>query len=269
MRADRQDGGVWIGVAGLASALACFLHAKTLDAAGAPPSAGGVAIFPHDTMEGSPPAPSDQPSGTNANGPCETWTYAAAAEFNVPTDLMLAILRVETWRASDDGGHSWPWAVNLAGTSHWFESRSEAESFVRGQLSQQGVSLDIGCFQLNTRWHGAAFPDVSRMFEPSVNSRYAARFLAALYDEMGSWSAAAAAFHSRTPEIGARYLSRVEAAMVETRPPPGPAAQPRAPVSPMATGKTEERPAQSRLGSLVPVVQAVGPSINSATRRSP
>ena len=38
-------------------------------------------------------------------------------------------------------------------------------------------SFDVGCFQINYRWHGDAFASLEEMFDPLVNTRYAARFL--------------------------------------------------------------------------------------------
>ena len=56
--------------------------------------------------------------------------------------------------------------------------------------------------QINYRWHGRAFPSLDAMFDPEYTATYAAQFLRTLYEERGSWSAAAGAYHSLSPELG-------------------------------------------------------------------
>jgi soluble lytic murein transglycosylase-like protein len=68
----------------------------------------------------------------------------------------------------------------------------------------------VGCFQLNYRWHGAAFDTLDQMLSPDDNADYAAQFLRQLYRESGSWRAAAGLYHSRTPHLKARYLARFD-----------------------------------------------------------
>lgn len=79
---------------------------------------------------------------------------------------------------------------------------------------------DIGCFQINSRWHGAAFTSVDQMFDPVENALYAARYLRRLHAEMGSWSAAIAAYHSRDPVRGQAYLDRVNQHRITPATPP-------------------------------------------------
>jgi hypothetical protein len=73
------------------------------------------------------------------------------------------------------------------------------------------TNIDLGCFQLNYRWHGEAFGSIDEMLDPQANALYAARFLGRKYAETGDWALAAAAYHSGTPEFADRYRSRFEA----------------------------------------------------------
>jgi hypothetical protein len=50
------------------------------------------------------------------------------------------------------------------------------------------------------------------MIDPTRNTRYAARFMVELYNRLGSWDVAAAAYHSTNPERGRNYLQKVMAA---------------------------------------------------------
>lgn len=141
---------------------------------------------------------------------CESAAQIAAAEQGVPADLLLAIALAESGRTLGGALRPWPWAVNEGGKGAWFATRAEAEAHVERALDAGVRNIDLGCFQINHRWHGDQFPSMTAMFDPLGNARYAARFLAELYRETGDWSAAAGAYHSRTPDLAARYIDRVE-----------------------------------------------------------
>ncbi|MEM8880895.1 MAG: transglycosylase SLT domain-containing protein [Pseudomonadota bacterium] len=120
----------------------------------------------------------------------------------MPQPVLFAITRTETARY----GTPWPWTVNMEGTGHWFDSRAEAQAFAQSRYEDGARNFDIGCFQINHRWHGEHFASIEEMFDPDLNARYAAQFLIELYMELGSWDAAVGAYHSRTPRYAARYL---------------------------------------------------------------
>jgi hypothetical protein len=80
---------------------------------------------------------------------------------------------------------------------------------VRDLLAGGTASIDVGCFQVNLRYHPDAFASLDEAFDPVANALYAARFLAGLRVRDGSWQAAVAAYHSATPEHGLPYRDRV------------------------------------------------------------
>ncbi len=45
--------------------------------------------------------------------------------------------------------------------------------------------VDLGCMQINHRYHGEKFPSVEAMFDPARNVDYAARFLKDLREREG------------------------------------------------------------------------------------
>ena len=142
--------------------------------------------------------------------PCLGAAEAAAARHGVPAELLKAIALVETGRGGGaDGPQPWPWAINADGRGVWFESRAAAMAAVQRVLAAGTRSIDIGCFQINLRWHGHAFDSLDAMFDPASNADYAARFLARLHREAGDWTVAAGWYHSRTPELSAAYLERL------------------------------------------------------------
>ena len=139
---------------------------------------------------------------------CASATARVASETGVPQEVLAAISLTETGRHSDGATRSWPWTVNSEGEGFWFDSREEALGFARSELAQGTVSFDVGCFQINYRWHGENFASVEEMFDPVANARYAARFLTDLYAEFGDWSQAAGAYHSRTQVYAQKYRGR-------------------------------------------------------------
>jgi len=190
---------------------------------------------------------------------CDAAALDAATESGVPRDILLAITRVETGRDTGDGLKPWPWTINQGGAGAWFDTAEEAEQQATRAIDSGTSNLDIGCFQLNHRWHGARFPSLEAMFDPATNARYAAGFLADLYREKGDWPAAVAAYHSRSPEPAERYLARIEtvlASLSETPPPD-------AAVLRVNTYPLLQAGASGGRGSLVPLAPSRGPLIGA------
>lgn len=148
------------------------------------------------------------PALADPAGLCDTAAARASAATGVPLTVLQAIALTESGLRRSGRMRPWPWTTNTEGQGRWFDSRQAAEAHVRAELSLGRSSIDIGCFQVSSRWHGAAFPSVEAMFDPDANALYAARFLASLREEFGSWDAAAGAYHSRTPAVAARYVER-------------------------------------------------------------
>ncbi|QYX58460.1 transglycosylase SLT domain-containing protein [Roseovarius sp. SCSIO 43702] len=142
---------------------------------------------------------------------CDAAARAAAERTGVPTWVLRTITRVETGRAHDGVVQPWPWTVNMEGKGHWFKTRAAALRFAQAELARGARSFDVGCFQINHRWHGEAFASIDDMFDPLRNALYAARFLVRLHDETGDWSRAAGAYHSRTEVHARRYSAKFDA----------------------------------------------------------
>lgn len=143
---------------------------------------------------------------------CADAALRAAKVSGVPHDVLMAISLVETGR----NDRPWPWTVNLGGKGHWLDTADAAEALVANALAQGLTNIDLGCFQLNYRWHATAFSSVAEMLDPEANALYAAEYLAQHHAESGDWATAAAAYHSATPVHAERYRARFEAAWSET-----------------------------------------------------
>lgn len=152
---------------------------------------------------------------------CDAAAIRAARQTGVPTDVLRAITRLETGRGG--GAEPWPWTVNHAGDGTWFKTEDEARSYVFSKVKQGASNLDIGCFQINYRWHSEAFRSLDEMFDPDRNAAYAALFLSQLFAEFGNWTEAAGAYHSRTPEFADRYKARFRTVQAQLEPHNAPA----------------------------------------------
>lgn len=141
---------------------------------------------------------------------CERAIVAGARRGGVPPEVLHAIALTETGRKSNGRVRPYPWAINREGKGFWFATRDEAMAFARQSLAEGRDSFDVGCVQINFRWHGHAFPSLDDMFDPEWTATYAAQFLRNLYEERGSWSEAAGAYHSLTPERAQIYRERFD-----------------------------------------------------------
>ena len=145
-----------------------------------------------------------------ADSICDRAAQIAARESGVPYSVLWSITRTETGRNRNGQLQPWPWTVNMEGEGRWFDTEDAARAYVFKHFKRGARSFDVGCFQINFKWHGTAFQSIDQMFDPVENARYAADFLKRLYDETGDWSAAAGAYHSRTPEFAQRYRTRFD-----------------------------------------------------------
>lgn len=144
---------------------------------------------------------------------CTEAARSAAKRTGVPFEVLMAITLVETGRTRGGEMQPWPWAVNAGGEGQWFATGTEAESGVQDLLDQGATNIDIGCFQLNYRWHAENFSSLREMLDPDRNADYAARYLAGLHAKTKDWASAAAAYHSATPELAERYRRKFDAAL--------------------------------------------------------
>ncbi len=141
---------------------------------------------------------------------CESAAQLASRESGVPLDVLRAISLTETGRRKNGAFLPWPWTVNMEGIGKWFDTVDQAQAYVDRHFRRGARSFDVGCFQINYRWHGHAFDSIEDMFDPITNARYAAAFLSDLFTELGDWSSAAGAYHSRTPKYAKKYKARFD-----------------------------------------------------------
>lgn len=143
-------------------------------------------------------------------GLCTEAMAQAERSLHIPDGFLSAMGRVESGRTESDGTVSaWPWTINAGGIGYHYNSRAEAVAAVQSFRQQGIMSIDVGCMQVNLQQHPEAFPSVDQAFDPVRNAMYAGSFLVQMYEKMGSWPRAAAAYHSQTPGIGTPYQWKV------------------------------------------------------------
>jgi hypothetical protein len=157
---------------------------------------------------------------------CAAAIATAERTGDIPAGLLAAIGHVESGRPDPASGamQPWPWTIDVDGVGRFFATKVEAVAATRALEAGGVASIDVGCMQVNLAYHPAAFASLDEAFDPLANALYAARFLNALFRATGDWSAAVAAYHSQTGEVGAVYKEKVLAAWT----PPGPALPPAA-----------------------------------------
>lgn len=148
---------------------------------------------------------------------CDNAAHRAAQSTGVPIGILLSIARVETGRAMGGKFAPWPWSANVSGKGYFFDTADEAITFADDLLAKGNVNFDVGCFQINLRWHSKNFGSLQEAFDPELNAAYAAQFLTELRQSEGSWAAAVAAYHSRTPDLAQGYLQKVKATWQKMR----------------------------------------------------
>ncbi|MGE0500369.1 MAG: transglycosylase SLT domain-containing protein [Rhizobiaceae bacterium] len=149
-----------------------------------------------------------------AANPCEPEILRAADLYGVPAGILYAVGLTETGRK----GTLQPNALNIEGKTHFPKSRTEAVNLVEAARAQGKTLIDLGCMQINHRYHAGHFAGIEEMLDPRSNVDYAARFLVELHRRHTSWSMAVARYHAGPDNDPAqkRYICRVIANMVAT-----------------------------------------------------
>ena len=104
----------------------------------------------------------------------------------IPLGLLTAISFVEAGRAGSDGKVvAWPWTTNVGGESHYYDTKEQAIAETQKLLDEGTRSVDVGCMQINLRYHPTAFKSLEEAFDPATNIAYATKFLKSLHDLQG------------------------------------------------------------------------------------
>lgn len=142
---------------------------------------------------------------------CLVQTAKYEKKEKIQTNLLSSVALVESGRYSEKHktGVAWPWTVGALKKGTFYNTKEQAVAAVE-KLRAQGVeNIDVGCMQINLKYHPDAFHSLNDAFDPQKNVAYAARYLKSLYDETKSWGAAATRYHSKSAGYAFRYEDKL------------------------------------------------------------
>ncbi len=141
---------------------------------------------------------------------CEEIASVIEKEANLPKYLLSSISRVEAGRKLSNGEtRGWPWTLNHAGKGLFFDDKDAALNYLKQAVASGSRNIDVGCMQLNYRWHKMAFSSIEEMIDPELNVRYAAKFVNELYERHNTWEDVIKHYHSNKKKFNIPYFQKV------------------------------------------------------------
>ena len=144
---------------------------------------------------------------------CQIAVDKAEKNYQIKSNLLQTIASVESgrWNAQAGKRVAWPWTVHANGKGRYYKSKAEAIAAVK-DMQQRGITnIDVGCMQINLKYHGEAFANLDEAFDPEKNVAYSAKFLRKLYKRnKQNWTKTAMHYHSRNLRRGTNYKNRLE-----------------------------------------------------------
>ena len=121
-------------------------------------------------------------------------------EMGVPKPILKAVCRLESDLR--------PYVLNVQGEPHVFESAEEARFFLRKVLASGIRNVDVGCMQINWRWHEHFVKNPELLLDGEMCLRYGAFLLKKLAHVKGGWTQAVLHYHSGDTTAQERYLTK-------------------------------------------------------------
>ena len=144
---------------------------------------------------------------------CEIAADKAEADYQIKPNLLQTIASVESGRWNAEAGKrvAWPWTVHAKGKGLYYKTKAEAIAAVQDLQRRGIINIDVGCMQINLKYHGTAFKNLDEAFDPQKNANYSAQFLRSLYKRnKQNWTKTAMHYHSRNLRRGTNYKNRLE-----------------------------------------------------------
>ena len=139
---------------------------------------------------------------------CLNFTEKYGKQFNIPDKLLTSISLVESGIKKNNNFVSWPWTLNVAGKSMFFDNKNDALSFLKKNYKNKNI--DVGCMQISLKYHINEFDSLENILDPDTNVKYAAKFLRKLFVKHKRWNEAISRYHSSVPKRKTQYLNRVK-----------------------------------------------------------
>lgn len=129
--------------------------------------------------------------------------------YNIPTGLLKAVSKIESEYN--------PLALNDGLKTHKFKTKEEVIDRISYLIQVGKTNFDVGCMQINYRWHSKNFTSPEEMLDVTWNVRYAASLIAGLYKDHGSWQAAIRHYHSYEPKFYKIYSKKIALAWLKEK----------------------------------------------------
>ena len=141
---------------------------------------------------------------------CEKKIIEIESQINIPKGLLKAIGLTESGRYIEKSKRViWPWTINFKKKSLFFDSKSQMLKFLDNEVKKGNYDLDVGCMQINLKWHGKYFKKISDSIDPKINISYATSFLFKLKSDFNTWTEAIKRYHSSKPSKNTKYHKKV------------------------------------------------------------
>ena len=124
---------------------------------------------------------------------CPRLIAQTEARRNIPRGLLMAIALTE----SGNRGTPSPYAMNIAGRSHFAQSGQEMANIINSNWGRGVRSIDVGCMQVNLKFHAENFSRLTDLLNSVTNVEYGASYLIKLAKESGSWKSAVMSYHNK------------------------------------------------------------------------
>lgn len=124
---------------------------------------------------------------------CPTLIAQTEARRNIPRGLLMAIAVTE----SALNGRPNPYAMNIAGRAYHASGTQEMASIIQSNWSRGVRSIDVGCMQINLKFHGQKFARLTDLLDSPTNVEYGASYLISLAADEGSWKQAVMSYHNK------------------------------------------------------------------------
>lgn len=129
----------------------------------------------------------------------------------LPSNLLQAIAMTESGRGKkNERYYAWPWTVTNGKKNSWYlKTKEEAIEKVVALQAAGETNIDVGCMQVNLKFHPDAFDNLYEAFDPIANATYAATLLKNLKQDKRSWTQAVKYYHSANRQYNVPYRRKV------------------------------------------------------------
>lgn len=142
---------------------------------------------------------------------CRNYSSEYENSMGLPINLLRAISLTESGRWFDSMGKSvtWPWTINVKGQGYYYDNKAETIAAIK-EFQKKGIkSIDVGCMQINLKYHPEAFDSLEEALDPKYNVQYAAEFISKNKERTGYWMLAIGNYHSRHTSRNRPYIKKV------------------------------------------------------------